>query len=101
MHAASVHRRRIGQDPLALPARSCWSSIWCWSNSTAGISTRLDAEQLARFKELLVFPDNDLLDLVMGASAPPDQRYDAVLQLLRAALKRWLQLSSQVQWVDV
>ena len=44
----------------------------------------LDAEQLARFKELLVFPDNDLLDLVMRRAAPPDHRFDAVLQLLRA-----------------
>ena len=45
----------------------------------------LDAGQLERFKELLAFPDNDLLDLVMGRTAAPDQRFDAVLQLLRAA----------------
>ncbi len=44
----------------------------------------LDAEQLARFKELLAFGDNDLLDLVMGRVAAPDHRFDAVLQLLRA-----------------
>ena len=43
----------------------------------------LDAEQLARFEELLVFPDNDLLDLVMGRAAIPDRRFNAVLHLLR------------------
>ena len=47
--------------------------------------TRLDREQLERFEELLAFPDNDLLDLVMERAAVPDQRYDNVLQLLRAA----------------
>ena len=46
---------------------------------------RMDAEELARFRELLAFPDNDLLDLVMGRAATPDRRYDAILQLLRAA----------------
>lgn len=45
----------------------------------------LDAEQLARFKELLAFSDNDLLDVVMGRAAAPDHRFDAVLRLLRAA----------------
>ena len=45
----------------------------------------LDPEQLERFKELLAFPDNDLLDLVMGRAATPDQRYNNVLQLLRTA----------------
>ena len=43
----------------------------------------LDAGQLERFKELLAFPDNDLLDLVMGRTRSPDQRFDTVLQLLR------------------
>jgi antitoxin CptB len=43
----------------------------------------LDAEQLARFRELLAFPDNDLLDVVMGRAALPDQRLAAVLHLLR------------------
>ncbi len=47
--------------------------------------TSLEPEQLARFKELLAFPDNDLLDLVMGRAASPDERYNNVLQLLRAA----------------
>jgi antitoxin CptB len=45
----------------------------------------LDAGQLERFKELLAFPDNDLFDLIMGRTAVPDQRFDGVLQLLRAA----------------
>jgi antitoxin CptB len=44
---------------------------------------RLDAGQLARFKELLAFPDNDLLDLVMGRTATPDPRFDAILRMLR------------------
>ena len=45
----------------------------------------LDPEQLERFQELLAFPDNDLLDLLMARAAPPDLRYNYVLQLLRAA----------------
>jgi antitoxin CptB len=44
----------------------------------------LDAGQVARFKELLAFPDNDLLDLIMGRSVVPDDRFDAILKLLRA-----------------
>jgi antitoxin CptB len=44
----------------------------------------LDAAQLARFRELLAFPDNDLLDLIMERASAPDQRYDEVLRLLRA-----------------
>ena len=45
----------------------------------------LTSEQLDRFKELLAFPDNDLLDLVMGRAEAPDRRYTNILQLLRAA----------------
>lgn len=45
----------------------------------------LDAEQLGRFVELLEFSDNDLLDLLTGRAALREQRYDAILQLLRAA----------------
>ena len=44
----------------------------------------LDAGQVARFKELLAFPDNDLFDLIMGRSAVPDDRFDSILKLLRA-----------------
>ena len=43
----------------------------------------LDAGQVARFKELLAFPDNDLLDLVMGRAALPDVRLEPLLKLLR------------------
>jgi succinate dehydrogenase flavin-adding protein (antitoxin of CptAB toxin-antitoxin module) len=46
---------------------------------------KLDTDQLDRFKELLAFPDNDLLDLLMGRHPSPDRRYDRVLKLLRAA----------------
>ena len=44
----------------------------------------LEPEQLGRFKELLAFPDNDLLDLVMGRASVPDHRYKKLLRLLRA-----------------
>ena len=44
----------------------------------------LDPAQLEQFKELLALPDNDLLDLCMGRTAPADRRYDAVLRLLCA-----------------
>jgi len=45
----------------------------------------LDAQQLERFEELLAFSDNDLFDLVMARATAPDQGYDNVLHLLRAA----------------
>jgi antitoxin CptB len=44
----------------------------------------LNPEQLEHFKQILAFPDNDLLDLVMGRVAAPDRRYNNVLQLLQA-----------------
>ena len=44
----------------------------------------LDAGQMARYKELLEFTDNDLLDVAMGRMPAPDARFDAVLKLLRA-----------------
>lgn len=44
----------------------------------------LDAGALAKFKELLAFADNDLFDLIMGRTAPPDDRYDELIKLLRA-----------------
>ena len=44
----------------------------------------LDPGQLDRYRELLAFQDNDLLDLVMGRVASPDRRHDDILQLLRA-----------------
>ncbi len=45
----------------------------------------LDPVQLERYQELLAYPDNDLLDLVMARAAAPDRRYNNVLQLLRSA----------------
>ena len=45
----------------------------------------LDAGELERFRELLAFPDNDLFALIMGRTQSPDQRFESVLQLLRAA----------------
>ena len=45
----------------------------------------LEPEQLERFKELLAFPDNELLDLVMARATVSKQEYDDVLHLLRAA----------------
>ena len=44
---------------------------------------RLDARQVAYFRELLELPDNDLLDLVMGVAEPVDPRWGPVLDLLR------------------
>jgi antitoxin CptB len=44
----------------------------------------LDTEQLARFRELIAFEDNDLLDVIMGRTAVPDERFEPILKLLRA-----------------
>ena len=44
----------------------------------------LAPEQLDRYRELLEFQDNELLDLVMGRAACPDRRHEHILQLLRA-----------------
>ena len=46
--------------------------------------TGLDSPQLECFEELLAFPDNDLLDLVMGRTEVADPRLRGVLRLLRA-----------------
>jgi succinate dehydrogenase flavin-adding protein (antitoxin of CptAB toxin-antitoxin module) len=43
----------------------------------------LDAGQRAVFRELLALGDNDLLDLVMGRIANSDERYSALLKMLR------------------
>jgi antitoxin CptB len=45
----------------------------------------LDGEGRALFRELLEHPDNDLLDWVLGRSAPPEARYRRVLELLRGS----------------
>lgn len=46
---------------------------------------RLDAGQLEVFEELLEWPDNDLLDLVMGRAEADDPRLEPVVELLRMA----------------
>jgi len=45
----------------------------------------LDAEARELFKELLEYPDNDLLDWALGKSMPAELRYRRVLELLRSA----------------
>ena len=59
----------------------------------------LDAEQLGRFKELLAFADNDLLDLVMGRAETPDQRYNSVLRQLRGLRRK--PLAIRLHAIDV
>lgn len=44
----------------------------------------LDGQQLEIFRELLSYPDNDLLDLVMGRAELCDARCQSMLDLLRA-----------------
>jgi succinate dehydrogenase flavin-adding protein (antitoxin of CptAB toxin-antitoxin module) len=44
----------------------------------------LDSQQLENFRELLDYPDNDLLDLVMGRAELCDTRCQPMLDLLRA-----------------
>jgi len=44
---------------------------------------RLDAVQRRLFDELLDWPDNDLLDLVLGRREP-EPRFRAVVEMLRA-----------------
>jgi antitoxin CptB len=44
----------------------------------------MDAHERHILVELLGYPDNDLLDWVMGRQEPPDPRYQSVVQLLRA-----------------
>jgi antitoxin CptB len=45
----------------------------------------LDAGERGIFRELLEFPDNDLLDWAMGRQEP-DPRYLGVVRLLRTSL---------------
>ena len=44
---------------------------------------RLDARQIAAFRELLEYQDQDLLDLVMGRAEPQDETVRGVLDLVR------------------
>ena len=45
----------------------------------------LDAEGRAVFKELLAYPDNDLLDWALGKGGPAEPRYQRVVALLRGS----------------
>ncbi|MGQ0749327.1 MAG: FAD assembly factor SdhE [Betaproteobacteria bacterium] len=44
---------------------------------------RLEAREVALFRELLERPDNELLDLVMGRAEPGDARFQPLLERLR------------------
>jgi succinate dehydrogenase flavin-adding protein (antitoxin of CptAB toxin-antitoxin module) len=46
---------------------------------------RLAPDELKRYEELLEYPDNDLLDLVMGRAELREDRYAGLLAMLRAA----------------
>jgi succinate dehydrogenase flavin-adding protein (antitoxin of CptAB toxin-antitoxin module) len=45
---------------------------------------RLDADQVAAFRRLLGYPDNELLDLVMGRAEAADAGVRAVLEQVRS-----------------
>ena len=45
---------------------------------------RLDAAQIAAFRELLEYPDNDLLDLIMRRAEAADEGVRGVLDLVRS-----------------
>jgi succinate dehydrogenase flavin-adding protein (antitoxin of CptAB toxin-antitoxin module) len=51
----------------------------------AGAGRELDADRAAALEQLLLLPDNDLLDLVMGRAEPSEPRLQAVVQDLRSA----------------
>ena len=50
-----------------------------------GEGARLTDAEAAALERLLVLPDNDLLDLVMGKSDAPDAALGALVEKLRAA----------------
>ncbi|HET7547781.1 MAG TPA: succinate dehydrogenase assembly factor 2 [Usitatibacter sp.] len=52
-----------------------------WSH--AGM--RMDEEKAAQLEALLLLPDNDLLDLVMGRAEAPDEKLRGMVDMLRAA----------------
>ena len=52
-----------------------------WSH--AGM--RIDEEKAAQLEALLLLPDNDLLDLVMGRAEAPDEKLRGMVDMLRAA----------------
>jgi succinate dehydrogenase flavin-adding protein (antitoxin of CptAB toxin-antitoxin module) len=45
----------------------------------------LDTDRARALEELLLLPDNDLLDLVMGRTEVPEPRLRAMVQVLRHA----------------
>ncbi|HUP98289.1 MAG TPA: succinate dehydrogenase assembly factor 2 [Usitatibacter sp.] len=51
----------------------------------AGEGARLDEAQAATMEKLLLLPDNDLLDLVMGKTQAPAGDLGALIEKLRAA----------------
>ena len=51
----------------------------------AGAGTRLEDAEAAALERLLLMPDNDLLDLVMGKSDAPDAALGELVRKLRAA----------------
>ena len=51
----------------------------------AGAGTRLGEAEAAALERLLLMPDNDLLDLVMGKSDAPDAALGELVRKLRAA----------------
>ena len=68
-------RSRRGLLELDLVFERFWS----------GAGGRLDESQAAALERLLVLPDNDLLDLVMGRAHTPDRAMGEMVELLRAA----------------
>jgi antitoxin CptB len=51
----------------------------------AGEGARLTAGEARALATLLELPDNDLLDLVMGRTQPPEDGTGAMIEKLRAA----------------
>ncbi len=44
----------------------------------------MDEAELQLYDEVLLLPDNELLDIAMGRKAPPDDRTGAIFAQLRA-----------------
>jgi succinate dehydrogenase flavin-adding protein (antitoxin of CptAB toxin-antitoxin module) len=44
----------------------------------------LDEEALHRYDELLLLPDNELLDIVMGRKPAPDEHTRAIISMILA-----------------
>jgi succinate dehydrogenase flavin-adding protein (antitoxin of CptAB toxin-antitoxin module) len=68
-------RSRRGLLELDLVFEKFWS----------GSGSKMDDSQAAALERLLVLPDNDLLDLVMGRAHTPDRALGEMVELLRAA----------------